>query len=398
MKNNLNLLKIIVITIILNLYYINKVRANDYQKAIDNLQKQINELKIQNNNYINNFFLNDININGRLHLNNSLYNNSNSENNKFSIKRARISISKKINNFIFKFENDFAKNKSSLGSNYISYSKNNHTIKIGQMLVPIFIENQKSSNNMSVIDFSAFNFWIPDYLIGLNYNYYNEINKIGFSTGYFGNSVAEEIEISNKKQKMRNALFLRSFYTPIFNNKIILHLGIDFIYQDLKNKNITNYSNIKNNFLMGFEFAFQYKHITFITEYAKLYNKYNEKIINKNNYNFDGFYSELVYTFTKEHKDYNKTSGYFDKITVATPLSKGGHGAFEGVFRYSYNDGKDNLQHYFMKSKSDYTFGLNWLPEDGLKILAAYSFNRLVENIGEINHFRTFKVEVRIFF
>lgn len=398
MKINLNLLQTIIIIIILNLYYIPNIKANDYKNAIDNLQKQIDELKAKNNSYNNNNFLNDIKINGRLHINNSFYDNSNNDDNKFSIRRARISISKAIDNFTFNFENNFSQNKSSLASSYISYSKNNHTIKIGQMITPGFIENEKSSNSMAVIDLSAFNFWMPAYLIGLNYNYYSEINKIGVSTGYFGNSVAEEIEISNNNQKMRNALFLRSFYTPIINNDIILHLGFDFMHQNLQDRNITNYTNIKNNVLVGFEFAFQYKNITFITEYAKLFNKYNEKINNKNNYNFDGFYSEFVYTFTKEPRRYSKVYGYFDNITVANPLSKGGFGAFEGVFSYSYNDGKDDVQHYFMSSKSDYTFGLNWLPEDGLKILLAYSFNRFAENIGKIDHFQTFKLEVRMFF
>src|SRR6185437_4033839 len=45
-----------------------------------------------------------------------------------------------------------------------------------------------------------------------------------------------------------------------------------------------------------------------------------------------------AYTFTGEVRRYNEKGGYFEPISPARPVFKGGPGAIEGVLRYSYVD------------------------------------------------------------
>ena len=80
--------------------------ANEITSKINDLQRQIDELKIKNYNSYSSVFDN-LKINGRLHINYSFYDedsqlksfSSSSYQNKLSIRRARLSINNKVISF-----------------------------------------------------------------------------------------------------------------------------------------------------------------------------------------------------------------------------------------------------------------------------------------------------------
>ena len=186
--------------------------SKDYEREIKELQDQINklsqEVKDQNNNNNNklNNFLNGIKISGRLHIDADWYNkndklksyNINSYNDKFSIRRARFTISKEMNNFLFQFEGNFDKDRTYLGETFIGYSFNDDMmLRFGQIIAPAFMEREKSSNTMATIDSNSFTRigWLSSYLIGLNFVW--KADNFGLSTGIFGNGT----NVENKKKR-----------------------------------------------------------------------------------------------------------------------------------------------------------------------------------------------------
>lgn len=385
--------------------------SKDYEDEINSLQNQINELnreikKKDNNNDKLNSFLNGLKISGRLHIDANWYDennvlksyNVNEYNDKFSIRRARFTISKEMNNFVFQFEGNFDKDRAYLGETFIGYNFNdNMSLRFGQIITPAFMEREKSSNTMATIDFNSFTKmgWFPSYLMGLNFVW--KTDKFGLSGGIFGNGT----NVENKLEDDMNYNFsFRTYYTPIRNEKYVIHLGLDLMYQNYNDDPTNNSNKVNNSYYYGLELGLQYKFINFTSEYIKNYYEYDKSRFDGKNFNFDGLSAELTVTFTGEHKVYNK-SGYFGGIKVKNPLSKGGAGAFQGVLRYSFADGKDKNGIFIdnIGSHYDYTIGFTWIPEDYVRLLINYSINGVTgTNYIYKGKYNAFKIELRMFF
>ncbi len=388
--------------------------AENYDIQIKSLQKQIDELskkiEIQENKN-NSLLLNNLTFSGRIHVgatwydeNNELksYNNS-SFNDKTTIKRMRLSINKEFDKFIFNFEGNFHKNQSSLGNTYIGYAiDKENQIKIGQVMTPSFMEKLKSTNTMATIAFNSFENmgWTPVYLIGLNYDFIG--NGSGFSAGIFGNGTDTDGKLNND---MAYNFSLRNFYSPIKNKNWSTHLGYNLVYQDYKSDLINNPTNIDNTYLYGLEFGLQYKNMNLASEFIKKYYQYtDESRFGKANFNFEGLSTEFVINFTAEQRQYNKW-GYFDDAHVKSPLSKGGYGAWQGVLRYSFANGKDTYRgsENNIGSQYDYTVGIAWIPEDYFRILFNYSKNKVAKMNDNGDYtakgkYDAYAIEARIYF
>jgi phosphate-selective porin OprO and OprP len=76
--------------------------------------------------------------------------------------------------------------------------------------------------------------------------------------------------------------------------------------------------------------------------------------------NFHGGYAEFAYVLTGEHRPYNKKTGVFTRVVPKNPYGNGSCGAWELAGRWSYVDLNDqNIQG---GRQHDWTFGLNWFP------------------------------------
>ncbi len=388
--------------------------SKDYEKEIKELQNQINELdkeiKKKSNNSSGgdrlNSLLDGLKISGRIHVDANWYDENsklksydvNDYNDKFSIRRARFTISKEMDDFIFQFEGNFDKDRAYLGETFIGYSFNDEMmLKFGQVIAPAFMEREKSSNTMATIDFNSFTKmgWFSSYLIGLNFVW--KTDEFGLSTGIFGNGTSVENKLEDD---MDYNFTFRTYYTPIRNETYVVHLGLDLMYQNYNNDRVNNPNMVEKSYYYGLELGLQYRFINFTSEYIKNYYEYDRSRFDGKKFNFDGLSAELIVTFTGEHKIYNK-SGYFGGIKVKNPLSKGGAGAFQGVFRYSLADGKDRNGIFIdnIGSHYDYTIGLTWIPEDYIRLLINYSINSVTDtNYAYKGKYNAFKIELRMFF
>ncbi|MBX3489032.1 porin [Parvibaculum sp.] len=83
-------------------------------------------------------------------------------------------------------------------------------------------------------------------------------------------------------------------------------------------------------------------------------------------YNFDGGYVTLGYVLTGESRNYR--NGLFSRVKPANPFSLkgGGAGAWEIAARFSTIDLNDGA--LLGGSQDNYAFGLNWYPNDNIRV------------------------------
>lgn len=87
---------------------------------------------------------------------------------------------------------------------------------------------------------------------------------------------------------------------------------------------------------------------------------------------FDGGYGEVSYTLTGEARKYTPGCGCYSGIAPAHPFSlrSGGWGAWEIAARYSVLDLNDAT--VLGGKETNYTFGLNWYPNNNLRFMLNY--------------------------
>jgi phosphate-selective porin OprO/OprP len=101
--------------------------------------------------------------------------------------------------------------------------------------------------------------------------------------------------------------------------------------------------------------------------------------VNQHDPAFDGWYVQVGYFLTGEHRPYKKSSGQFDRVKPASNWDEGGTGAWEIAGRYSQLDLTDSgINGGVMEN---YTLGLNWYLNPNVRIMWNYVHTQ-VEDLG----------------
>ena len=190
-----NKFKMLCLAGLLSAMYSNNVQAaTSYDAKLKDLQKQIDELKKVNNSSSLSL-LDGLDIGGKIHVNGTWYEDGGSD---LSVNRARLTVNKVMNNWELQLQAGFAGNEVYLEENYLAYHFNDcATLKVGQSLIPGFMEREKTTDDMATILWNSEERlgWIPSYLIGVNYAYRGD--KLGLSLGVYGNGVDNEGKVNN---------------------------------------------------------------------------------------------------------------------------------------------------------------------------------------------------------
>ena len=156
-------------------------------------------------------------------------------------------------------------------------------------------------------------------------------------------------------------------------------LGLNSMFQSMKDNQedplTPSYSYsayaVNKQFNIGVELFLQYKSVYLAAEYLNASFEF-ENAPSSKYVTTDALSAELVWNVTGEKTYYDAQYGQYGVyggVTVANPVSEGGLGALQLVARYSYADNQDN----YLLGTEDYTLGINWLPEDNVKVLLGYS-------------------------
>lgn len=85
---------------------------------------------------------------------------------------------------------------------------------------------------------------------------------------------------------------------------------------------------------------------------------------------FSGYYAQVSYFLTGEHRPYEKTSGCFGRVTPKRNFGREGWGAWEIAFRVSGVDLTDGA--YTGGEMQNYTAGVNWYLNPSVRMMLNY--------------------------
>ncbi len=129
---------------------------------------------------------------------------------------------------------------------------------------------------------------------------------------------------------------------------------------------------------LGAELAGVFGPLHFQSEYMTSLVQMSQDL-NQDDPSFDGWYVQVGYFLTGEHRPYKKSGGHFDRVKPKSNWDEGGTGAWEIAGRYSQLDLTDSgINGGVMEN---YTLGLNWYLNQNVRIMWNYIHTQ-VEDLG----------------
>lgn len=229
-----------LLTVVLYMLCMVSTYANSRNKDISKVEEEIYYInkRIDNIEYKDNYYKSDIKFSGKIYLEATTSNNKgnaynylggNSGKRKFDniqLKNANLGIKKQLNKFSdFNFKIKSSGDRLKLDSVYLTVKiQPGLSIDLGQINIPLTLENEDCSNSYSFIGLSRYytsgNLFLCNG-IGAKMKYIGD--GFGYFIGAFGNSFQDNINEVNK-----NILSARTYINPyIFNNNVV-HLGINY--------------------------------------------------------------------------------------------------------------------------------------------------------------------------
>ena len=276
-------------------------------------------------------------------------------------------------------------------------------IRIGNVKEPLRLEMLTSSKYISFMERSL----ISDYAQQRNNGILvmNDFidDRFSFQVGLFRNANGNADDVLANDGYVFTG---RLTGLPIHNENQLLHLGFSYSYRkpetqeysvksrpeshlsSLSYINTGTIPDVQNINIVNLEAAFVAG--AFSTQAEWLSANVNAT---DNTYNFTGYYGQIGYFLTGEHKKYKGSYEGFDRIKPKQNfMGKNGPGAWEAALRYSFSDLNSGM--VAGGEQSDITLGLNWY----LNPVTRFMFNYIWEDIKSIGNAKTFEVRFQIDF
>jgi phosphate-selective porin OprO/OprP len=311
------------------------------------------------------------------------------------LRRARLGVSGKVEqDWVYKFEIDFANNATKLTDAYMSYHGfDNVDIKVGQYKEPFSLQVLESSKYVTFLESAAIRNFAPERNIGLGAKTYGEDWTL--EAGIFGDDAG-----SSSTDDEQHSFTSRVTYAPIKEKGKVIHLGVVARYSSPQSSTVTysskfeanqEDSNTPSNALTtgalsdvnkiqqhGLEAMAIYKSLYVQGEYITTQVKRKAA----DNPEFDGYYLQATYFLTGESREYDFKKGIPKRVIPNAKFSKSGSGigAWEVAARLSDIDlTGTGVNGGSMRS---YTAGLNWHPISRVRFMANYTITD-VDNNGQ---------------
>ncbi len=282
---------------------------------------------------------------------------------------------------------------------YLSYlGFHNSHIKVGNFKVPFGLEIVTSSRYLPFPERAYVG--LADKLhrrMGVEYSRWG--NKWNVRADLFGQMFDTR---KNKTKDETGGGFAARFATaPIQTDNMILHLGASGVWVrpddeswavefkaepetkigDLEMLETGTIRNVSYDYRGGVEGALVYRNFHLQGEYiAVQVHSLPGKFLNNTNgvekANFSGGYVYLLWTITGESRAWDPTQGEFSQLL---PKRKG-LGAWELAFRYSHLNLSDTEALILGGRANNYTFGVNWYPNDNIVNQLNYTIVHNSEN------------------
>lgn len=281
--------------------------------------------------------------------------------------------------FHYGIEADFRDNNADVTDAYLGFDGiENTNLQIGQFKQPLSMDFLTSSKRYAFAERG-----LPVALSlgrGLGAMAQYSGDDWGVSGGFFGDTAGSDD--SNDEQ---HSAIARLHWAPVLSEDKIVHVGVAGAYfypsganddvryraraearadDPLVDVTVTNVDDVKQ---YGFEFGGAFDALYWQAEYLN-----NHVEAASGDFDFNGYYAQLVYALTGEKRIYDVGDGVFKGIRPDRPfdLDEGHYGAWTIGARYSNLDLNDGVLNG--GELSNWTVGVNWYPTRHTRFIFNY--------------------------
>lgn len=258
-------------------------------------------------------------------------------------------------------------------------------LSIGKMKAPFSLERLTGRAVIPFMERAAtLDALLPSRDIGLKLNNTAFNDRVTWAAGWFNSWFG-----GSQSTFKANTVDARVTWIPIYRDdgREVLHLGVSGRYaqaeeDQLRYKvrpedNLAPYFLDTGNFTadhnsnLGLEAGWQQGPVITTAEYVGDWVSSPQK----GDPFFDGFYVTSAWMLTGENRNYNKTGGFWGRVSPDHPLFHGGWGAVEVTGRYSWTDLNGGAISGGKFAR--WSAGLNWFLTDYTRIEFNYGYGRL---------------------
>lgn len=314
-----------------------------------------------------------------------------------ALRRVRFVNSGTLYKFLdYKLEFDFASGDAIVTDAFITL-KNLPVvgnIRIGHQKEPFSLDQMNSSNDMTFMERAPLVAFKKQRNSGLLIFNTALEQRATWAIGFYHNSDANGKSLPDDKYNVTGRITGLPFYKKEENK--LLHLGFAYSRRNPseRNYNISSKpaSNLAPTFVATGPIENVSKNYTIGTELALIWDNFalqGEYIASGleddvNTYNFNGYYGEVSYFLTGEHKNYSTKDAWFKRVTPNknfNPVGENkGWGAFEAAVRYSSLDLNDETVNG--GELRNITAALNWYVNPAARFSVNY-VHAMVNNLGD---------------
>lgn len=281
----------------------------------------------------------------------------------------------------YKFEVDFAGNKTSIKDASLEWQLKPVSVVVGQFKTPNSLEEQTSSRYTTFLERGGFTdaFGLSRQM-GIAANFKQD--DITFKAGVFqGDANGGGGTIQGRTYAAR-----ATFAPKISNNASFVHIGASMFHRENDDGDLTiRYRQRPHHHLAGRYVntdQFPSDSDTFFgVELAGVMGPFSAQaewgwmkaqgINGASDAKFNGGYFDVSYIITGESRGYK--NGAFDRIKVNNPVFSGGHGAWQVAARLDIVDLTDTNVGIIGGKQTSYIFGVNWHLNNYTRVMANYS-------------------------
>ncbi len=326
-----------------------------------------------------------VDVRGRMHLDTAAYDSDVTElGSSTAMRRTRLGMNGKLNDtWSFQIEYDFAENGTSANDVYVRRSLANGTLSIGQLKIPMGLNELTSSNDITFMErASNSNITADSRRLGVRYD--RAIDNLLFQSMLYTRGIGNS-RSSDSDAPMGVAG--RLVFTPAAGDNL-LHFGVSVAAEDRGDYNSLRYrdrpevrpadvrlidtgnlTDVDSTFKYGLEAAYQVGSFSVEAEYLAN----NVRRSENSDVTFDGFHIQTSYILTGEKRGYR--GGNFRGVTP-----KGDSGAWEVAARYSQTNLSDGI--VVGGEQNNITLGLNYYATSNVRFMANLIFADIKDGIN----------------
>ena len=306
------------------------------------------------------------------------------ENSDSEIRRARLSLKGDIiDTLSYEIEYSFPRG-GKWKDIYLKYTPNKYlSLKVGHIKEPFGLEAQSSLKYNSFMERSLSDIFMSDRKLGFDLGVYHKWDH-SFTSRFDIGAFTQSIN-NYKSNNHKYTISSRATITDRYEKLSLWHIGASIAYDkhDSKKRKLksrpeshmagkyikTKVKNADHSNRYGIEAYWQSNRVSLMGEYII------ENIQDDLNKDFkgSGWYAELSYFITDDHKRFKNKTATLTKIKPKNPFEIGslsGSGAVETAFRVSQLNLKDF--HLGDDDFLEYTLALNWYLDKNAKLKANY--------------------------